>query len=149
MLGTFAGKYAFRSTNASGRFYYLTSYIGQSGIYPSISALAPQTDSEKVILYAQPESDGAYVVVLVAQAPITEDISLAYLTGQPDLGSVTTDLDPRNSQTLWILPLSDQQPGTWSIYDPERQTKTPLGYILGSESGMVRLSTTKTGRRSR
>ncbi|MBV9775531.1 MAG: pentapeptide repeat-containing protein [Acetobacteraceae bacterium] len=139
MLGTFAGKYAFRSTNASEPFYYLTSYIGQSGIYPSISALAPQTDSEKAILYAQPGPDGGYAIVLVAQAPITEDVSLAYLTGQPDLGTVITDPESRNAQTLRILPLGDHQLGTWSICDTKKRDWTTLGYTLGLDIDMVLL----------
>src|ERR1700749_2852606 len=106
MLGTFAGKYAFRSTNTAGTLCYLTSYIGESHIYPSVSAPA-LTDAEKAIVYTQP--DGDYVVVLVVQAPLTATISLAYLKGQAELGFVTTDPTPANAQELRISSLGAEQ----------------------------------------
>ena len=126
MLGTFAGKHAFRSTNTTGTVCYLTSYPGKPHVYPSVAAPA-LTDSEKVILYAQP--DGGYVVVLVVPPPLPGGkISLAYLKGQPDLGFVTTDPTPANAQELRISSLGDQ-PGTWSIYDTSKKVWTTLGYI--------------------
>jgi len=132
-LGTFAGKFAFRSTDKRSSCY-LTSYVGQATIYPSVSA-PTLTDSEKVILYAKP--DGGYVVVLVVQDPLTDEISLAYLKGQPDLGFVITDPVSANAQELQILPLGDQQLGTWSIQDTKNTAWTTLGYDLGSERALL------------
>jgi len=132
-LGNFAGKFAFRSTG-SGSSCYLTSYVGQGVIYPSASAPL-LTDAEKLILYARP--DGGYFTVLVVRRLFTNEISLAYLKGQPDLRFVTTDPAPANAQELRISPLGDL-PGTWSIYDTNKQTWTTLVYYPGG--GMALLS---------
>jgi hypothetical protein len=129
MPGTFAGKLAFRSTNQSGPTYYLTSLVGPGTVLPSVSAPA-LTDSEKVILYAQP--DGGYVVVLVVSAPFTGAISLAYLKGQSDLGFVTTDPAAANAQELRISPFGAVE-GGWSIYDNNKDVWTTLAYVVGSQ----------------
>jgi uncharacterized protein YjbI with pentapeptide repeats len=125
MPGTFAGKYAFRSTNTTGTACYLTSYVGESSVYPSVSAPA-LTDAEKVILYAQP--DGSYVVVLAVPAQFTDTISLAYLTGQPELGFVTTDPAAANAQGLRISALGPEL-GSWSVLDTGKNSWTGLAYI--------------------
>jgi uncharacterized protein YjbI with pentapeptide repeats len=131
-LGTFAGKFAFRSTD-TGSNCYLTSYVGQGTIYPSVSA-PDLTDSEKIILYAQP--DDGYVVVLVRPVPLTptRTVRLHYLKGQPDLGFVTTDPAAANADELRISFLG-AEPGTWSIND--KGAYRGLGYILGSEQALL------------
>jgi uncharacterized protein YjbI with pentapeptide repeats len=129
MPGTFAGKLAFRSTNQSGPTFYLTSLVGQGTVLPSVSAPA-LTDSEKVILYAQP--DGGYVVVLAVPTRFTGAISLAYLKGQPDLGFVTTDPSAANAQELRISPFGAVE-GGWSIYDTNKDVWTTLAYVVGSQ----------------
>jgi uncharacterized protein YjbI with pentapeptide repeats len=135
-LGTFAGKFAFRSTDA-GSSCYLTGYVvqGTETIYPSVSAPA-LTDSEKVILYAQP--DGGYCAVLVVRARPTRAIRLAYLKGQPELGFVTTDPASANAQELRISALGDES-GTWSIYDTSNRVWTTLGYYTPTTDKMVLL----------
>jgi uncharacterized protein YjbI with pentapeptide repeats len=133
MPGTFAGKFAFRSTNRSGSTCYLTSHIDQGTVLPSVSAPA-LTNSEKVILYAQP--DGGYGVVLVVSAPFTGVISLAYLKGQPDLGFVTTDPAAANAQELRISPFGAVE-GSWSIYDTNKDVWTELAYVVGSQMALL------------
>jgi uncharacterized protein YjbI with pentapeptide repeats len=119
MAGTFAGKFAFRSTNATGATYYLTSSPQQDGVYPAV--LAPAlTAKEHVIFYVQP--DGSFVAALAVPHPITRVVSLAYFAGQPELGFVKTDQAVANASFIRIDPFG-AVPGSWSVLNKNTWTK--------------------------
>jgi uncharacterized protein YjbI with pentapeptide repeats len=119
MAGTFAGKFAFRSTNATGATYYLTSSPQQDGVYPAVLAPA-QTAKEQVIFYVQP--DGSFVAALAVPHPITRVVSLAYFAGQSELGFVKTDQAVANASFIRIDPFG-AVPGSWSVLNKNTWTK--------------------------
>jgi uncharacterized protein YjbI with pentapeptide repeats len=125
MTATFAGKFAFQSTNASGNPWYLTSSVQGSETYPAV--LAPAlTATEKVIVYAQ--GDGSFLLALAVPAPVTHAIRLGWFTGQSDLGFVTTAVAVSDARPFRITPFSEVAvAGSWSILDAANNW-TPLCY---------------------
>lgn len=139
MADTFAGKFAFRSTNTSGATLYLTSMTnpGDPTVYPAMSGPA-LADPEKLILYAQP--GGGHFIVLVVPDRRHDTVSLSYLKGQPDLGFVTTDPLAANAGAIRIPTLA-ATPATWSILDTGTNQWTPLAYVLGGEMPLLTYAT--------
>jgi uncharacterized protein YjbI with pentapeptide repeats len=135
MAGAFAGKFAFRSTNATGATYYLTSSPQADSVYPAV--LAPAlTAKEHVILYVQP--DGSFVVALAVPDPITRVVSLAYLAGQPELGFIKTDPAVTNAAFLRIAPFN-AGPAGWSVFS--KSAWTELYYYPNSGQSLLLFAT--------
>lgn len=133
MAGTFAGKYAFRSTNTQGAQYYLTSSPQQNTVYPAV--LAPLlTPTERVILYTQ--SDGSLVAALAVAG--NQAVSVAYLAGNSDLGFVATDPAVANASRFRVVPFGAMS-GAWSILN--NGTWTPLYYKPNTDMSLLLYAT--------
>jgi uncharacterized protein YjbI with pentapeptide repeats len=129
--GTFAGKYAFRSTNTQSAQYYLTSSPQQGSVYPAV--LAPAlTPTEHVILYMQ--SDGSLVAALAVPDTVRQTVTVAYLAGNSDLAFVATDPAVANASKLRIVPFGATS-GAWSIFNTG--TWTPLYYKPNTDMSLL------------